>query len=204
MMEQTLGCFASLSLSKLLLVRSAGKDRTSFMDAAPKRQYSARSPNIGDNGFLPSLKRRESSVIFLKEVIKNGEIIEKYLNDKPLPSYLIYGRTRYNRPIHVVIGVGADMIAIITVYEPKEEKMRLKTCPECGGKMESKKTKFMTEVNGVLIVIEDISADICSECGAEYLPAEVDEYVEGVVEEVMGSKSNVEPRKEEVFRVAEG
>ena len=57
----------------------------------------------------------------------------------------------------------------------------------------------MTEVNGVLIVIEDISADICSECGAEYLPAEVDEYVEGVVEDVTGSK--VEPCKEEVFRV---
>ena len=74
MMEQTLGCFASPSLSKLLLVRSAGKDRTSFMDAAPKRQYSARSPNIGDNGFLPPLKRRESSVVFLEE-LKETKIV---------------------------------------------------------------------------------------------------------------------------------
>jgi YgiT-type zinc finger domain-containing protein len=51
--------------------------------------------------------------------------------------------------------------------------MELKTCPECGGKMERGKARFMTEVNGVLIVIEGLSADICSECGAEYLPAEV-------------------------------
>jgi hypothetical protein len=58
----------------------------------------------------------------VKEAIKNGKIIEEYLNDKPLPSYLIYGITRYNRPIHVVIGVDVDVIAIITVYEPREEK----------------------------------------------------------------------------------
>lgn len=78
--------------------------------------------------------------------------------------------------------------------------MRLKTCPECGGKMERGKTKFVTEVNGVLIVIEDISADICVDCGAEYLPSEVDKYVEGVVEEIIANK--VKPRMEEVYRIA--
>ena len=67
------------------------------------------------------MTKRGIKIEEVKEAIKNGEIIEEYLNDKPLPSYLIYGRTRYNRPIHVVIGVDADMIAIITVYEPKEE-----------------------------------------------------------------------------------
>ncbi len=68
--------------------------------------------------------------------------------------------------------------------------MRLKTCPECGGKMERRRTKFMTEVKGVLIVIEDISADICSECGAEYLPAEVDKYVEDAIEDVRELTNN--------------
>ncbi|MCK4476462.1 MAG: DUF4258 domain-containing protein [Methanophagales archaeon] len=58
----------------------------------------------------------------VKEAIKNGEIIEEYLDDKPLPSYLIYGRTKYNRAIHAVVGVNDDMVAIITVYEPEEEK----------------------------------------------------------------------------------
>jgi YgiT-type zinc finger domain-containing protein len=77
--------------------------------------------------------------------------------------------------------------------------MVLKTCPECGGKMERGKTKFMTEVKGVLIIIEDISADICSECGAEYLPAEVDKYVESIVWDIMGNK--LEPHKEAVYRV---
>jgi len=41
--------------------------------------------------------------------------------------------------------------------------------------------------------------DICSECGAEYLPAGVDEYVEDVVEDIIGN--NVESRKEEVYRI---
>lgn len=78
--------------------------------------------------------------------------------------------------------------------------MRLKTCPECGGKMERRKTKFVTEASGVLIVIEDISADVCMECGAEYLPSEVDKHVEGVVEDIIANK--VKPRMEEVYRIA--
>ncbi|MCK4476461.1 MAG: YgiT-type zinc finger protein [Methanophagales archaeon] len=78
--------------------------------------------------------------------------------------------------------------------------MRLKTCPECGGKMGRGKTKFVTEASGVLIVIEDVSADICIECGAEYLPSEVDKYVEGVVEDIIANK--VKPSMEEVYRIA--
>ncbi|MDI6860279.1 MAG: DUF4258 domain-containing protein [Methanocellales archaeon] len=58
----------------------------------------------------------------VKEAIANGEIIEEHLDDKPLPSYLIYGRTLKDRPIHVVVGVDEDVIAIITVYEPEPEK----------------------------------------------------------------------------------
>jgi len=78
--------------------------------------------------------------------------------------------------------------------------MRLKTCPECGGKMERRKTKFVTEASGVLIVIEDISADVCMECGAEYLPSAVDKHVEGVVEDIIANK--VKPSMEEVYRIA--
>ena len=66
--------------------------------------------------------KRSIKIEEVKEAIKNGEIIEEYLDDKPLPSYLISGRTKYNRHIHVVVGVNDDMVAIITVYEPEEEK----------------------------------------------------------------------------------
>lgn len=58
----------------------------------------------------------------VKEAIDNGLIIEEYVDDKPLPSYLIYGKTSKLRPIHVVVGVDEDVAAIITVYEPDPDK----------------------------------------------------------------------------------
>lgn len=36
------------------------------------------------------------------EAIMNGEIIEEYVNDKPYPSMLIYGRAQSERPLHIV------------------------------------------------------------------------------------------------------
>ncbi|HYN44594.1 MAG TPA: DUF4258 domain-containing protein [Candidatus Limnocylindrales bacterium] len=54
----------------------------------------------------------------VKEAIENGTIIEEYIDDKPLPSYLIYGKTSNSRHIHIVIGVDEEVVAIITVYEP--------------------------------------------------------------------------------------
>ena len=58
----------------------------------------------------------------VREAINNGSIIEEYIDDKPLPTYLIYGETANLRPIHVVVGVDEEVIAIITVYEPDPTK----------------------------------------------------------------------------------
>ena len=55
---------------------------------------------------------------------------------------------------------------------------RLKKCPDCGGKMEKGETEFLAEFEQGLIAIENIDADICTICGAKYLPAESDKYVE--------------------------
>ena len=77
--------------------------------------------------------------------------------------------------------------------------VRLKTCPECGSKMERGKTKFITEVEGNLVVIETLPADICVQCGAEYLPSDVDKYVERVVEDATSKR--LQSHKEEVYRV---
>ncbi len=76
---------------------------------------------------------------------------------------------------------------------------QLKTCPECGGEMERKRTRFIVEKEGTLIVIEDIAADVCTQCGAEYLPADVDKQVEEIVKDALSKK--IEPHQEEVYRV---
>ncbi len=77
---------------------------------------------------------------------------------------------------------------------------RLKKCPDCGGKMERGKTKFITESEKGLITIENIDADICTICGVEYLTAKSDEYIENIVEKILAKK--IPSHQETVFRVA--
>lgn len=53
------------------------------------------------------------------EVVLNGEIIEKYSQDKPFPSLLYLGWIN-KRPIHVVVSYDFlnEKIFFITAYEP--------------------------------------------------------------------------------------
>jgi len=53
-------------------------------------------------------------------ILTNGQIIELYDNDFPLPSLLLNGHTEAGRPLHVVVGINLSEIKliIITVYEP--------------------------------------------------------------------------------------
>lgn len=53
-------------------------------------------------------------------ILINGEIIEDYSNDRPLPSYLILGFAENQKPIHAVVAIDVDeqIIWVITVYSP--------------------------------------------------------------------------------------
>ena len=53
-------------------------------------------------------------------VLREGDVIEQYDEDFPLPSVLISGRTSANRPLHLLAGVNIpeQKLVIITAYEP--------------------------------------------------------------------------------------
>lgn len=67
---------------------------------------------------LMRCQQRNISYEEIKEVIKNGEIIEEYPDDYPYPSCLILGMTINERKIHVVVGIGEKKLWLITAYEP--------------------------------------------------------------------------------------
>ena len=51
------------------------------------------------------------------------EIIEKYPEDKYLPSYLVYARhDRQIFHIHIALDENHDMVRIITTYKPSQDK----------------------------------------------------------------------------------
>jgi len=65
---------------------------------------------------------RDIDELEVEFVIKNGEVIEEYLDDKPYPSYLVLGF--YNRmPLHVVFAKDDESnVIVITTYRPTLQK----------------------------------------------------------------------------------
>lgn len=52
------------------------------------------------------------------DIAANGEIIEDYSADRPVPTVLLFGWDG-KRPVHVVLALESDgQVAIITAYEP--------------------------------------------------------------------------------------
>ena len=50
---------------------------------------------------------------------ENAQSIEEYPDDKYSPSCLIFGQTKYRRPLHIQASfVDTDNVRIITLYEP--------------------------------------------------------------------------------------
>jgi hypothetical protein len=67
---------------------------------------------------------RDISEDDVEETIKNGKIIEEYLDDKPYPSFLTLGYENRDskKPLHVVFAKNNDDIIIITAYRPDKSK----------------------------------------------------------------------------------
>ncbi len=57
------------------------------------------------------------------EVLRSGEVVAEYPDDKPFPSRLLLGLVR-GRALHVVVAVEADLrrCYIVTVYEPDADR----------------------------------------------------------------------------------
>ncbi len=53
----------------------------------------------------------------VEQAIAVAEIIESYPDDKYKPSYLLFGNTNDNRPLHIQVCLPPH-VKIITVYEP--------------------------------------------------------------------------------------
>jgi len=58
------------------------------------------------------------------QAVIDGKIINEYLDDDPYPSCLIYGKSKMNRPLHIVSAYSKeeDVAIIVTVYEPDPAK----------------------------------------------------------------------------------
>ena len=67
---------------------------------------------------LARLQERGIEPSDIKNCIATGRIIEQYPSDYPYPSCLVLGVTMEEIALHVVVGVGAGYLWLITAYYP--------------------------------------------------------------------------------------
>ena len=63
------------------------------------------------------MTERDISKDEVLNAISSGVLIENYPDDYPFPSVLLYGND-----IHVVCGLGRDVVAVVTAYRPSLDK----------------------------------------------------------------------------------
>ncbi len=71
---------------------------------------------------LERMQERDISINDVESCLQTGEIIEEYPDDFPHPSCLIFGYTKENKVLHLVVGSNGDTIFFITAYYPDTNK----------------------------------------------------------------------------------
>ena len=71
---------------------------------------------------LERMQERDISINDVESYLQTGEIIEDYPDDFPHPSCLIFGHTKENKILHIVVGSDNSTLFFITAYFPNTDK----------------------------------------------------------------------------------
>ena len=71
---------------------------------------------------ISKTREREVSINDVESCLQTGEIIEDYPDDFPYPSCLIFGHTKENKILHIVVGSDSSNLFFITAYFPSTDK----------------------------------------------------------------------------------
>jgi YgiT-type zinc finger domain-containing protein len=65
--------------------------------------------------------------------------------------------------------------------EGKEGRQGMKRCPLCGGELKERKITHPQEYNGKIIILENLPAEVCLQCGEVLLSPDILERVQELV-----------------------
>ena len=65
-------------------------------------------------------------------------------------------------------------------------------CPLCGGSMTSGKTTFTVELGFGVVVVRDVPATVCAQCGADWIADAVTARLESIVADARVKHHTVE------------
>ena len=74
----------------------------------------------------------------------------------------------------------------------KKRKNEESLCPLCGGKKKPGKVTYTVESKSGLLVVREVPAAICSQCGEEWIDADTAKSLEKLANEARERKSQLE------------
>ena len=72
---------------------------------------------------LERMQERDISIADVKSCLQTGEIIEDYPNDFPHPSCLIFGHTKEDKILHIVVGSDSNRLWVRIAYAPSTDNL---------------------------------------------------------------------------------
>jgi len=66
------------------------------------------------------------------------------------------------------------------------------TCTVCRGEVTRTTTSFPVELEGGFLIVKNVPADVCGQCGEVFIPDDVAEALEKTVEAARRSKAEIE------------
>jgi len=76
---------------------------------------------------------------------------------------------------------------------PHPSGAKLDRCALCNGKLEERTTEFMARASGEVVIINDVPAFVCEQCGEAYFTAETSRRIDAVMREAHQKKLCVRP-----------
>ncbi|NOY39203.1 MAG: type II toxin-antitoxin system MqsA family antitoxin [Nitrospirae bacterium] len=73
----------------------------------------------------------------------------------------------------------------------RKEKNNTKKCPLCGGRMSDGMTVAPFFINDRVIVIKDVPAEVCGDCGEAYMKSRVVDRIEALLDRLEDLHSEV-------------
>ncbi len=73
-----------------------------------------------------------------------------------------------------------------------KELNRSGLCPVCGGRKIAGKTTYSVDLGFGIVVVRNVPATVCSQCGEEWIGADIASELERLVEEARQSRHEVE------------
>jgi len=80
----------------------------------------------------------------------------------------------------------------MTSLSTQHSELSTANCPLCGGDKASGKTTLTVELGYGIVVIRDVPATVCQQCGADWIDDAIAGKIENIVEEARRKHSQME------------